>query len=245
MFKPDNSKFKTPLSYYEKAIEELRRSREELQELKAVYLQNMDSNFQDLCSEIKELKRELQITKDTVKNSEKQASETQTRLKEISQLVEKLFIASTVNAMDYGKLENLLKEQKWQEADQETYSVILKICGHQKGRWLVDQEIQKLSAQDLRNINDLWVKYSQGKFGFSIQKGILQASNGCQEFAHEVGWLINSNKKIWVKHDGYKFSLDAPKGHLPSIPRLVGLGYRNVSEKSFRINRINLFLSHC
>ncbi|HIK05585.1 MAG TPA: GUN4 domain-containing protein [Trichormus sp. M33_DOE_039] len=155
MFKPDNSQFTTPLSYYEKAIEELRRSREELQELKAIYLQNMNSNFQDLCTEIKELKRELQITKDTVKKSEKQGLETQTRLKEISQLVEKLFIASTVNGMDYSKLESLLKEQKWQEADQETYSVILKICGHQKGRWLVDKEIQKLSAQDFRNINDL------------------------------------------------------------------------------------------
>ncbi|HIK05584.1 MAG TPA: GUN4 domain-containing protein [Trichormus sp. M33_DOE_039] len=78
-----------------------------------------------------------------------------------------------------------------------------------------------------------------------MQKSILQASNDCQQFAYKVGWIINPTKKIWVKHDEYNFSLDAPKGHLPSIPRLVGLGYRNVSEKSFRVNRIDLFLSHC
>jgi len=54
MFKAGNDNWKTPLGYYEKAIEELRRSREDLQEMKANYLHNhnIESNFASFKTEI-------------------------------------------------------------------------------------------------------------------------------------------------------------------------------------------------
>ncbi|MEH2169618.1 MAG: GUN4 domain-containing protein [Nostoc sp.] len=40
-------------------------------------------------------------------------------------------------------------------------------------------------------INKLWVQYSEGKFGFSVQQRIWQAKKDCKRFAYKVGWLTN------------------------------------------------------
>ncbi|HIK05586.1 MAG TPA: GUN4 domain-containing protein [Trichormus sp. M33_DOE_039] len=306
MFKVDKNQGKTPLEYYEIAIEELRRGREELQDIKDVYLQNVNSLTQSLNSEIQQLKDELKNTHEKLVSSERKTAEIQTNLLEmqktasdsqqkleiiqegmidernmnnriiedlaqineklsqitspsqaivpqteilgylsnlqlqLSHLSAELTLVSHMSGIDYRNLQQLLTDNKWQEADQETYIVILKICDRSEEGWLDDREIKTLPRQDLEIINKLWVKHSQGKFGFSVQKNIWQAKKDYKHFAYRVGWLAGLANTEWLKYGEYNFSLDSSKGHLPSTSRLVGLDSRNVGEVA---HRIKIFLS--
>ena len=73
---------------------------------------------------------------------------------------------------NYAQLEALLKAGKWKEADQETAQRMCEVMGRQKEGWLEVKDIQQLPCADIRTIDQLWVKYSDGKFGFSVQKKI-------------------------------------------------------------------------
>ncbi|WP_293336512.1 serine/threonine-protein kinase [Microcoleus sp. CAWBG58] len=75
--------------------------------------------------------------------------------------------------VDYTRLRDLLAAGKWKEADGETLNVMLKAAKREKEGWFVDSEsIENFPCDDLRTIDQLWVKYSQGRFGFSAQKRI-------------------------------------------------------------------------
>ncbi|MGK7933023.1 MAG: GUN4 domain-containing protein [Microcystaceae cyanobacterium] len=83
---------------------------------------------------------------------------------------------------------------------------------------------------DFTTIDTLWTYYSQGKFGFTPQIDIYYRSGGkttndenslflvSTKVQHKAGWYNNHQLKAW---DDLDFSLNAPKGHLPtySIPR--------------------------
>ncbi|TAE02618.1 MAG: serine/threonine protein kinase [Oscillatoriales cyanobacterium] len=122
--------------------------------------------------------------------------------------------------MDYINLRNLLAAKKWQEADEETARVMLKVAGREKEGWLDRESIEKFPCEDLRTIDQLWVKYSNGRFGFSVQKRIYQSLGGTREyddkiweaFGDRVGWRVNGN---WLNYDEPKFNTKAPEGHLP------------------------------
>ena len=122
--------------------------------------------------------------------------------------------------MDYINLRNLLAAGKWKEADAETERVMLKVAGREKEEWLDSSSIDKFPCEDLRTIDQLWVKYSNGRFGFSVQKRIYQSLGGTREYDSEiwlalgdrVGWRVKSN---WLDYDEIKFNTKAPEGHLP------------------------------
>jgi serine/threonine protein kinase len=77
--------------------------------------------------------------------------------------------------MDYINLRNLLAAKKWQEADEETQRVMLKVAGREEKGWLNIKDIEKFPCEDLRTIDQLWVEYSNGSFGFSVQKRIYRS----------------------------------------------------------------------
>ncbi|MFM6610153.1 MAG: GUN4 domain-containing protein, partial [Dolichospermum sp.] len=79
--------------------------------------------------------------------------------------------------MDYRKLRDLLKAGKWKEADEETLRVMLAVAREREG-WLNVESIDNFPCADLRTIDQLWVKYSDGRFGFSVQKRIYQSLGG-------------------------------------------------------------------
>lgn len=129
--------------------------------------------------------------------------------------------------IDYTNLRNLLKAGKWQEADDVTLHVMLQATRRKKHGWLNIQSIEKLSHIDLRTIDTLWVKYSEGKFGFSVQKKIYLAccektdrryvyyKDECwKKFGDTVGWRVNDK---WIWHSEANFDISAPQGHLPII----------------------------
>ena len=70
--------------------------------------------------------------------------------------------------VDYTSLDSLLASSQWQKADEETAAVMLKIACRVTAGWLREKDIKDFPCLDLQTINDLWVKYSQGRFGFSV-----------------------------------------------------------------------------
>lgn len=123
--------------------------------------------------------------------------------------------------MDYRKLRDLLAAGKWKEADKETARVMIKMAGREQQGCLNDSSIiDKFPCEDLRTIDQLWVKYSNGRFGFSVQKRIYQSLGGSREydikiweaFGERIGWR---NKNEWLYYNNVTFSEKAPEAHLP------------------------------
>jgi hypothetical protein len=126
--------------------------------------------------------------------------------------------------VDYTNLQKLLAAGKWKEADQETGKVMCQAAGRES--WLREEDIDNFPCEDLRTINQLWLDYSQDKFGFSVQKEIYHSLGGrrhCDEqvwrnFCERVGWR---KEESWLRQQEKSyceltFDLNAPKGHLPA-----------------------------
>ncbi|MDX2229052.1 MAG: GUN4 domain-containing protein [Leptolyngbyaceae cyanobacterium bins.349] len=129
---------------------------------------------------------------------------------------------SSSTTISYRHLEKLLASGKWQEADQKTSKLILvKASGRgfdEASRGGVDySEFVKFPCNDLVAIDNLWLKYSRGRFGLSVQEFILQpkiqndelSSSRQKRFYQKVGWTGKPPYRI-------VFNLNAPQGHLPS-----------------------------
>ncbi|MDB9449785.1 serine/threonine-protein kinase [Dolichospermum circinale] len=122
--------------------------------------------------------------------------------------------------MDYRKLRDLLKAGKWEESDKETAWVMLAVAKREKVGWLQVEDIDNFPCADLRTIDQLWVKYSDGKFGFSVQKRIYQGLGGTrkynldiwEKFGDKVGWRKGGK---WLYYTDITFDKKAPEGHLP------------------------------
>ncbi|MEB3343698.1 serine/threonine-protein kinase [Okeania sp.] len=116
--------------------------------------------------------------------------------------------------VEYGKLQYLLAVQKWQEADRETWGVLCDALRKRRKSYLFPYDIDNLPCEDLLTIDRLWVKYSQGKFGFSVQKQIYESVNeDYGKFCSRVGWL---SYNLHFRDRGFKFRSWAAVGHLPS-----------------------------
>jgi GUN4-like/DnaJ domain len=70
------------------------------------------------------------------------------------------------------KLEKLLELGKLKDADHETKRLLLELAGREKEGWLLSNDARIISPQALSVIDQLWVKYSNGRFGFSVQSKI-------------------------------------------------------------------------
>ncbi|WP_414566105.1 MULTISPECIES: GUN4 domain-containing protein [unclassified Anabaena] len=124
--------------------------------------------------------------------------------------------------IDYTTLDDLLKAQNWKEADQETYQVMIQAVGKKAGDWFTPDELLNFPCTDLRTIDRLWEKYSNGHFGLSVQKKIYLDFNGKADgtyykeawlkFGDRVGWRVESS---WIDYSLVTFDTSSPTGHLP------------------------------
>lgn len=80
--------------------------------------------------------------------------------------------------VDYTKLHNFLAAGKWKDADYETARLVPILAGEERRFYLRKKDLYNLPCKDLETINKLWLKYSKGKFGFSIQRKIYQNLGG-------------------------------------------------------------------
>lgn len=81
----------------------------------------------------------------------------------------------------YAQLAYYLAAGKWKEADEETFKVMLEVAGREKQGYLGYEDIRQFPCEDLRIIDQLWVNYSNGHFGFSVQKEIYLSVGGILE----------------------------------------------------------------
>lgn len=124
--------------------------------------------------------------------------------------------------VNYTRLRNWLAEGKWREANEETYQVMLK-AAQREGNYLRVEDIDNFPSTDLQTIDRLWVHYSGGCFGFSIQLEIYRRHGGTQEynrdvwlkFADEVGWRVDG--KVLLNYSQLNFSFQTVVGHLPWV----------------------------
>jgi hypothetical protein len=122
----------------------------------------------------------------------------------------------------FQKLEALLKAGKWRDADLETWELMKKLTKREQEGWLRIEDVKNFPRQELRKMDQLWVKYSNGKFGFSVQKQIWLELGGKLDGEYDwdtftklgsrVGWRKNNE---WLSYDSYTFSTNALPGHLP------------------------------
>jgi serine/threonine protein kinase len=116
--------------------------------------------------------------------------------------------------LDYQPLQNLLSRQEWKEADLETWGLLCDALGKRHRSYLCPQELTQLPCADLLTIDRLWVKYSKGHFGLSIQSQIYEnVERDYGKFCDRIGWLTYNPHN---PSEGLQFKLSAPSGHLPS-----------------------------
>ncbi|WP_300002041.1 GUN4 domain-containing protein [Anabaena sp. AL09] len=128
-------------------------------------------------------------------------------------------IVTTGNNTD--KLEELLSQGNWKEADQETKSLLFAMT--QSSNTINEQGISRLSCTSLSRINQMWKTNSQGRFGFTVQAQKWKSLFGTkfeptnehfEDFATEVGWRYRGR---FLHNDKINYSLNAPLGHLPRL----------------------------
>lgn len=134
---------------------------------------------------------------------------------------------------DFTLLDRYLAQGKWYEADEETKNLMLKIVGREEGLmdgqdYIHEEDFEKFPREQLKIIDSLWVKYSQGKFGFSVQKKIWLECGGnvgvydydiYLKFGDKIGWTNGKGDLLdysqWLEKSQLNFSINAPQGHLP------------------------------
>lgn len=95
-------------------------------------------------------------------------------------------------------------------------------CGY-----LSDEEWKDFPCQDLETIDQLWTNYSKGHFGFSVQKTIYQSFGVTQEYEPEA-WRRFRTALGWDEQGRADYhSLEAPRGRLPLLGRVVDTGARD------------------
>jgi hypothetical protein len=128
----------------------------------------------------------------------------------------------------FQKLETLLQAGKWKDADLETWELMKKLTKREKEGQLRLEDYQNFPREELRIMDQLWVKHSNGKFGFSVQKQIWLGLGGdfdgkyldgntrstYMKLCERIGWKKNGG---WLSYSEYIFSTDAPAGHLPQV----------------------------
>ena len=158
---------------------------------------------------------------------------------------------SSARRIDYRKLRDLLAAEKWQEADKETRAIMLRVCGQEKRLLLTQTQIEEFPCEDLRTIDQIWVKYSNGHFGFSVQKFIWQMIGGSRhadyktecDFGDCVGWRVQGD---WPSWNNFNFTMNSPVGHLPGALLFASLSSGDVRiGVGFLVSSLALRLEKC
>lgn len=131
-------------------------------------------------------------------------------------------LISRSTGVNYTRLRDLLAAGEWKEADYETNRAMLQAAKREKEGWFRDVDIDNLSCEDLRMIDQLWLSASKGKFGFSVQKEIYESLGGTlprreynelyELWGERIGWMKGGD---WLDPSNITYSAEAPKGLLP------------------------------
>ncbi|AVH74225.1 GUN4 domain-containing protein [Nostoc sp. 'Lobaria pulmonaria (5183) cyanobiont'] len=156
---------------------------------------------------------------------------------------------SSEKGIDYTKLRDLLAAKNWKEADEETYRVMIQAVGKEEGDYFTNDELLNFPCTDLRTIDRLWVKYSNGHFGFSVQKEIYLSVGGkadgkyyekvWEKFGDRVGWRVKRNFFVvsnWINYSDVIYDTASPRGHLPAGRSGIGFSVSSLASRLVNCN---------
>jgi hypothetical protein len=126
--------------------------------------------------------------------------------------------------IDYNPLQRQLVLQRFEEADRITSTILRELAGEDAVRrgYVYYSEVPPMAPADLETLDRLWVVYSRGRFGFSVQGRLLEACNGRWDLLWpKLGW---KNGSQWTRYPAsFIWSIDAPEGHMPLVNQLRGV----------------------
>jgi GUN4-like len=126
--------------------------------------------------------------------------------------------------IDYAPLQLQLMRQEFEAADRLTSEILRQLASADavKRGYVFYSEVAAIAAVDLETIDRLWIVYSRGRFGFSVQGRLLRACGGQWErLWPRLGWKQEGR---WTRYPGsFTWSLDAPEGHMPLVNQLRGV----------------------
>ena len=135
-----------------------------------------------------------------------------------------LLALTSRKGIDYAPLEELLVKEEYKQADIETSRKLCELAGEAavKRKWVYFSEIPGLPVEDLRTLDELWRVYSEGLFGFSVQREIwLGVGRVWEQLWPRIGWKEGNT---WTRYPGsFTWDRTAPRGHLPLSNQLRGV----------------------
>ncbi|MDJ0554544.1 MAG: GUN4 domain-containing protein [Microcoleaceae cyanobacterium MO_207.B10] len=126
--------------------------------------------------------------------------------------------------IDYSHLQIKLAHQDFLEADKLTMQKLCELAGEAavQRKWLYFSEVDSIPIADFQTINKMWLVYSEGKFGYSVQRQMwLAVGKNWDKLLPKIGW---KNGNTWTRYPKeFTWDLTAPKGHLPLSNLLRGV----------------------
>mmetsp|Transcript_2978 Transcript_2978/g.6554 ORF Transcript_2978/g.6554 Transcript_2978/m.6554 type:complete len:1763 (+) Transcript_2978:74-5362(+) len=127
-------------------------------------------------------------------------------------------------------LDACLAAGRLEQADQVTRDLILTLSGEgalARG-FALASEVTAISAEEMRRIDDTWLRHTNGKQGYSVQHRLWnEASENQSRFMQKVGWVVRDAdsgkdlRKFWPRRE-FDYSEAAPQGHLPLTNMIRG-----------------------
>jgi hypothetical protein len=132
--------------------------------------------------------------------------------------------APSAQGLDYGPLQGHLLRQEFEEADRLTSAHLRQLAGSAAERrgYVYFSEVAAMPGLDLQSLDRLWITYSLGRFGFSVQGRLLRLSeNRWESLWPRLGWKREGQ---WTRYpNAFTWTLEAPEGHMPLINQLRGV----------------------
>jgi GUN4-like/ARM-like repeat domain, GUN4-N terminal len=126
--------------------------------------------------------------------------------------------------LDYGEIQLLLLQEDYEEADRQTFAKMCELAGPTaaKRKWFYFSEVPQFPVADLQTLDRLWEVYSEGKFGFTVQRSVwLGVNQVWEDLWPKIGW---KQGLTWTRYPGaFTWDLTAPRGHLPLTNQLRGV----------------------
>ena len=140
----------------------------------------------------------------------------------------RLIIKSTFHrqaGVDYTALRDRLKAGEWEEADNEHRRLMIELAGEdaEDRGWVYFTEVKTFPVTDLKTIDTLWSFYSDGKFGFSVQRKIwVGKRRQWAKMFKEIDWVQGENNAYRKWPEEFIWEKEAARGHMPLTNALRG-----------------------
>ncbi|QEY31589.1 GUN4 domain-containing protein [Synechococcus sp. RSCCF101] len=132
--------------------------------------------------------------------------------------------ADSAAGIDHAPLQLALLRCDFEQADRITSETLRALAGDGAIRrgYVYYSEVAPMPALDLQTLDRLWLTYSQGRFGFSVQGRLLKAAGGrWDRLWPRIGWKADG---VWTRYPGsFTWTLEAPEGHMPLVNQLRGV----------------------